>query len=404
MAHGMDKGVTDQLKELYNARYRPVEQATKFGVTHTQGELTDSWFDSPPMVLLIGPYSVGKTSFIRYLLGNKDFPGCRVGPEPTTDTFSAIMYGEDERLVPGNALTIAPGSPFGGLTHFGNGFLTRFNGSVVKADILKNITLIGTPGVLSGQKQTMGRGYSYEKIVKWFAERCDMIIVLFDANKLDISDEMSATIKSLKGNEDKVRVVLNKAASVPRQSLMRIYGALMWSLSKVVMTPEVLRVYIGSFWNEPNKCAETATLIELEMASLLQDLRSLPASGAVRKLNELVKRGRLLKVHACLLDHLRSEMPGMFGNKEKKKRELLADLGGAFRTVQRAHALPPGDFPDMAHFKSVVEDMDFSAFPSLSGSRLKKGKAITAIDEALAEAIPRLMGELKGAAALGIED
>jgi hypothetical protein len=26
---------------------------------------------------------------------------------------------------------------------------------------------------------------------------------------------------------------------------MRVYGALMWSLGKVIRTPEVLRVYIG---------------------------------------------------------------------------------------------------------------------------------------------------------------
>ena len=40
-----------------------------------------------PQVLLVGQYSVGKTSFIRYLLG-QDFPGQRIGPEPTTDRFT----------------------------------------------------------------------------------------------------------------------------------------------------------------------------------------------------------------------------------------------------------------------------------------------------------------------------
>lgn len=40
---------------------------------------------------------------IRYLLGS-DFPGMRIGPEPTTDRFTAIMNGPDERTIPGNAL------------------------------------------------------------------------------------------------------------------------------------------------------------------------------------------------------------------------------------------------------------------------------------------------------------
>ena len=44
-----------------------------------------------PQVLLVGQYSVGKTSFIRYLLG-RDFPGQRVGPEPTTDRFTGGCF------------------------------------------------------------------------------------------------------------------------------------------------------------------------------------------------------------------------------------------------------------------------------------------------------------------------
>ena len=32
---------------------------------------------------------------------------------------------------------------------------------------------------------------------------------------------------------------------------VQVYGALMWSLGKVLGTPEVARVYIGSFWDQP---------------------------------------------------------------------------------------------------------------------------------------------------------
>ena len=35
----------------------------------------------------------------------------------------AVMHGADDKTVPGNALTVAPGSPFGGLKFQGNNFL-----------------------------------------------------------------------------------------------------------------------------------------------------------------------------------------------------------------------------------------------------------------------------------------
>jgi EH domain-containing protein 1 len=102
--------VMDKLKLLYFEKIRPLEEAFSFGEFYSPS-LKPSDFDAKPMILLLGQYSVGKTSFIRYLLG-REFPGARIGPEPTTDRFNAVMYGSEDRIIPGNALAVDPSMPF----------------------------------------------------------------------------------------------------------------------------------------------------------------------------------------------------------------------------------------------------------------------------------------------------
>lgn len=375
--------VTDGLKQLYKTKIRPVEEAYKFGDFYSP-IMNDGDFDAKPMVLLIGQYSVGKTSFIRYLLG-RDFPGQHIGPEPTTDRFIAVMHGTEDKQTPGNALAVSPNMPFRGLEMFGNGFLSKFQGAQLDVPLLHHITLIDTPGILSGEKQRIGRSYEFTNVCEWFAARSDVILLLFDAHKLDISDEFKSAIESLKGHDDKIRVVLNKADAVEAQKLIRIYGALMWSLGKVVKSPECVRVYIGSFWDQPLQCGEwSRELLQREMADLLNDLKNVPKNAAVRKVNELVKRVRLSKAHAHIIGHLKKEMPSMFG-KDKAQAKLLNNLEEHFLKVHRAHHLPVGDFPDVAKFRGCMEGHDLSKFPKLDT------KLIEQMDTVLSRDLPKLL-------------
>eukprot|EP00567_Pseudictyota_dubia_P012335 CAMPEP_0197441728 /NCGR_PEP_ID=MMETSP1175-20131217/7931_1 /TAXON_ID=1003142 /ORGANISM="Triceratium dubium, Strain CCMP147" /LENGTH=581 /DNA_ID=CAMNT_0042972057 /DNA_START=124 /DNA_END=1869 /DNA_ORIENTATION=- len=378
--------VSARLKQIYKKSVYPVEKRHRYDFFYESPFLTDVEFDSKPQIMLIGQYSVGKTSFIRYLLG-RDFPGQRIGPEPTTDRFTVLINGPEERTIPGNALSVHPDLPFRGLERFGVSFLSRFEGSQLPSSVLKSVTLIDTPGILSGEKQRVNRGYEFNKVVSWFAERADLIILLFDAHKLDISDELKGAIDVLVGHEDKIRCILNKADQIDRQQLMRVYGALLWSLGKTMSSPEVARVYVGSFWQEPLKNLDNAELFEDEERDLMRDLAILPRQSAVRKINELVKRIRKVKTLAYIIGHLKSQMPAMMG-KEKKQQKLINDLPNVFRTILKKYNLAPGDFPDLPKFTSKLRETKFSEFSSLQQSQIE------ALDHALNVDIPRLMEQL----------
>ena len=384
--------IISQLRTIYKAKIKPLEDAYHFSEFYATS-LNDGDFNARPMILLVGQYSVGKTSFIQYLL-ERDLNCLRIGPEPTTDRFVAVMKGGNvvnEQIIPGNAAAVDIQRPFTSLTKFGTAFLNRFQICEIKNRLLDNVTLIDTPGILSGDKQRIERGYDFETVIQWFAERSDRILILFDAHKLDISDELKRVIQVLKDYDDKIRIVLNKADMIGPQQLLRVYGALMWSLGKVIRSPEVLRVYLGSFWNEPlnERGRENEKVFEKEREDLLNDLKSLPKNAAIRKINELVKRARLAKVHALLVSHLKSNMPVLWGHKQKQAR-LAMRLEEEYAKVQRAHNVAIGDFPPVDKFKSGLNAFDLSDFPSLS-------KRLTdIIDIALARDIPQLMLSMGG--------
>ncbi|MGH0138658.1 UNVERIFIED_CONTAM: hypothetical protein FKN15_031914 [Acipenser sinensis] len=212
--------------------------------------------------------------------------------------------------------------------------------------VLESISIIDTPGILSGEKQRLSRGYDFAAVLEWFAERVDRIILLFDAHKLDISDEFSEVIRALKNHEDKIRVVLNKADQIETQQLMRVYGALMWSLGKIINTPEVVRVYIGSFWSQPLLKPDNRKLFEAEEQDLFKDIQGLPRNAALRKLNDLIKRARLAK----------KEMPNMFG-KENKKKELISNLGEIYLKIEKEHQVSPGDFPNLKKMQELLRPL-----------------------------------------------
>jgi GTPase SAR1 family protein len=374
--------VATGLQTLYRDKLLPIELDSDFHHFH-QPEIPPAYFSSRPLILTIGQYSTGKTTFIQHLLGH-DYPNAQIGPEPTTDRFVAVCHGNEAQIIPGNALVYDRTLPFTPLSVFGNSFLSRLECARMPNPILEGVSFVDTPGVLSGEKQRLKRGYDFEEVMTWFSDHAAMIILFFDAHKLDVSDELKRCVTVLAGNSAKVHVILNKADRVTTQELLRVNGALMWSLGKVMDTPEVTRVYVGSFWDEPLQNDELRSLFEREQDDLYRHIEQLPRSSSVQKINDLSKRARLAKAHALLLEYLRNQMPTMWGHAEKQS-ELIENLSMVYHQVARENQIPLGDFPSMELVRQKLSNVDLSRVKRLDYTKMRN------VDSLLHHGIPELL-------------
>lgn len=82
------KKIATDLKKLYKNYLRKFEEKFQFHEFH-DSPIDEAYFESKATVLLIGQYSVGKSTFIKHLLDEKP-SGMNIGPEPTTDGFMVI--------------------------------------------------------------------------------------------------------------------------------------------------------------------------------------------------------------------------------------------------------------------------------------------------------------------------
>ena len=184
-------------------------------------------------------------------------------------------------------------------------------------------------------------------------------------------------------NNDQSRICLNKADLMTHQQLMRVYGAVMWSLSRILVNPEVSRVFVGSFWDQPLVNTTNRELFDQEQNDLFEDLQGLPRFATIRRLNDLIKRARLAKVHAYIISYLKDKMP-LIG-KEGKKKDLLKKLEKVYESLEAQYKIPKADFPPIDFMREELEKADFSKFRSADHKMIEK------VDKMLSNDIPQLM-------------
>uniref|UniRef100_A0A8C1MH18 Sarcalumenin n=1 Tax=Cyprinus carpio TaxID=7962 RepID=A0A8C1MH18_CYPCA len=134
-----------RLMKIYHNSIRPMEQAYKYNELR-QHEISDGEITSKPMVLFLGPWSVGKSSMVNYLLGLQDTPyQLYTGAEPTTSEFTVIMHGEKIRTVEGIVMAADSSRSFSPLEKFGQNFLEKLVGIEMPHKLLERVTFYESP-------------------------------------------------------------------------------------------------------------------------------------------------------------------------------------------------------------------------------------------------------------------
>ncbi|XP_073916394.1 sarcalumenin isoform X2 [Castor canadensis] len=391
--------VLQRLRKIYHASIKPLEQSYKYNELR-QHEITDGEITSKPMVLFLGPWSVGKSTMINYLLGLENTRyQLYTGAEPTTSEFTVLMHGPKLKTIEGIVMAADSARSFSPLEKFGQNFLEKLIGIEVPHKLLERVTFVDTPGIIENRKQ-QERGYPFNDVCQWFIDRADLIFVVFDPTKLDVGLELEMLFRQLKGRESQIRIILNKADNLATQMLMRVYGALFWSLAPLINVTEPPRVYVSSFWPQDYKPDTHWELFLKEEISLLEDLNQVIENRLENKIAFIRQHAIRVRIHALLVDrYLQTyrEKMTFFSDGELVFKDIVEDPDKfyIFKTILAKTNVSKFDLPNREAYKDFFGINPISNFKLLSQQCSYMGGCfLEKIERAITQELPSLLGSL----------
>ncbi|XP_070782409.1 sarcalumenin-like [Enoplosus armatus] len=392
-----------KLLNIYHTAIKPMEEAYKYNELR-QHEVTDGEVTSKPMVLFLGPWSVGKSSMINYLLGlHGTSQGLYTGAEPTTSEYTVIMHGEKSRTIEGIVMAADSSRSFSPLEKFGQGFLERLVGIEMPHKLLERVTFVDTPGIIENRKQ-QERGYPYNEVCQWFIDRADLIFLVFDPTKLDVGGELEMLFKQMKGRESQIRLILNKADSLSTQDLMRVYGALFWSMAPLINATEPPRVYVSSFWPQEYTADTSRGLFMKEETSLLEDLNQVIENQIENKIAFIRQHGIRVRIHALLVDrYLQTyhDKLGWFSDPYEVFQDIVNDPDKyyIFKSILAKTNVSKFDLPNKEAYQDFFGVNPVSSFKQLSyHCSWTGGCLLEKMERAISHELPALLSSVSKAA------
>lgn len=165
-----------------------------------------------------------------------------------------LVGGSREERLDGSALTRHAKYGFGDVQRrFGRELVSQIELKVVENSPLLDeggLMIVDSPGMIdppgaSTDRTDTDRGYDFKRVVQWFAERADVILVMFDPDKPGTTFEtLDVLTNSLRDLSSKVLLILNKVDDFRTvHDFARAYGALCWNLSKVTPRKDLPFIY-----------------------------------------------------------------------------------------------------------------------------------------------------------------
>uniref|UniRef100_A0A2D4GMK2 Dynamin-type G domain-containing protein n=1 Tax=Micrurus corallinus TaxID=54390 RepID=A0A2D4GMK2_MICCO len=243
-------------------------------------------------------------------------------------------------------------------------------------------------------------GYPFNDVCQWFIDRADLIFVVFDPTKLDVGLELEMLFRQLKGRESQIRIILNKADSLATQELMRVYGALFWSLAPLINVTEPPRVYVSSFWPMEYQAETHRDLFSKEEISLLEDLNQVIENRLENKIAFIRQHAIRVRIHALLVDrYLQTYKDKMtfFSDGELVFRDIVEDPDKfyIFKTILAKTNVSKFDLPNREAYKDFFGVNPIHSFKLLAQQCSYMGGCfLEKIERAITHELPDLLGSI----------
>jgi GTP-binding protein EngB required for normal cell division len=359
-----------ELRSIYTASIKPLENVYRF-TDLNKDALLDEEISATPLILFVGPWSTGKSTFINYLLGIEGKQEeLYTGKEPTTTDFFVIQSGPKFRKLTGIQMVSDKDKAFASLEKYGQVFVQRLQGLEIPSPLLECVTLVDTPGIIEN-KQQQERGYPFSDVMQWFLQRASMIFLMFDVSKMEVGSELEVVFKQLKGYEGKLKVLLNKADTINQQELMKVYGALFWNMAPLVHSVEPPRVYVGSFWSKSDNGHSLAKLFLKEEESLMLDLHHVIENWVQDKIVYVHRHAIMVRLHALAVDSFLDTFNSKncyFCNSDDVWSDIVyhPEKYNVFQKMLKQRDVYKNDLPHSSTYIKFFSQNSMSLFRSLS--------------------------------------